>query len=61
MRDSRNRDLLEQMGWKVQIVWECELKNPQSVTRTLDCFLHELANVSDYGIAAEPEGKYKLG
>lgn len=25
-RDKRNTDLLQQTGWKVLIVWECELK-----------------------------------
>ena len=25
-RDEKNRRLLEEMGWKVSVVWECELK-----------------------------------
>lgn len=27
-RDKANRRLLRQKGWKVIVVWECELKNP---------------------------------
>ena len=34
-RDKRNYKLLDEMGWKVLIVWECELK-PQKLQSTLD-------------------------
>lgn len=26
IRDKKNQELLEQMGWKVDIIWECQLK-----------------------------------
>lgn len=28
MRDERNATGLREMGWKVLVVWECELANP---------------------------------
>ena len=34
-RDKRNRKELEEMGWKVIIVWECELKKDR-LEQTLD-------------------------
>lgn len=34
-RDNRNQKELEDMGWKVITVWECELKKDK-VERTLD-------------------------
>lgn len=37
-RDKRNIAALEQMGWNVLIIWECELKRPHS-----DETLHRLA------------------
>lgn len=26
-RDARNRDALEAMGWRAEVIWECELKD----------------------------------
>jgi DNA mismatch endonuclease (patch repair protein) len=38
-RDRRNlRDLVE-LGWDVYVVWECTLKDPDSVKARLDAFL----------------------
>lgn len=34
-RDRRNRALLEQQGWKVLEVWECETSDPEAVRRRL--------------------------
>ena len=29
IRDSRKRSEIERLGWKVLVIWECELKNLQ--------------------------------
>lgn len=34
-RDEKNRRLLEEMGWKVIVVWECELKKDK-LAETVD-------------------------
>ena len=38
-RDRANREALEKEGWKVLVVWECELKNPKAVREKLRRFL----------------------
>jgi DNA mismatch endonuclease (patch repair protein) len=38
-RDRRTARELKKMGWVVKVVWQCELKNPQRLTRHLDEFL----------------------
>lgn len=35
MRDSENQKRLTSMGWKVIIVWECELRRPEEVKQRL--------------------------
>lgn len=35
-RDSRKRRGLKALGWKVVIVWECELKRPEKLARKLE-------------------------
>ena len=42
-RDKRNTDLLQQTGWKVLIVWECELKT-KNRSETLQRVIAELGN-----------------
>lgn len=39
VRDAANRTLLEEQGWKVLVVWECELKDVTTVTQTVRRFL----------------------
>ncbi|MGH8025962.1 MAG: DNA mismatch endonuclease Vsr, partial [Pseudoxanthomonas sp.] len=34
-RDARKRRQLVSLGWKVVVVWECELKNPDKLERKL--------------------------
>ena len=41
-RDARNIQLLEQEGWKVIVVWECELKSRSRRSRRLDALIHEI-------------------
>ena len=38
-RDLTHLRALEQLGWKVFTVWECELKDLQNVTSRLETFL----------------------
>lgn len=38
-RDERTRNELRRMGWSVEIVWECQLANQQSVRKELSRFL----------------------
>lgn len=38
-RDERNIASLEQMGWSVAVVWQCELKQPEQVLARLTEFL----------------------
>lgn len=35
LRDARKRRRLKEMGWKVVIVWECELKKPEKLADKL--------------------------
>ena len=34
-RDSRNRTDLQQLGWHVIVVWECELRQPSDLKERL--------------------------
>lgn len=34
-RDKRNQAELERMGWRVQVVWECELREPETLRRRI--------------------------
>lgn len=38
-RDARAIQRLAELGWKSQVVWECELKNPEHVALKLARFL----------------------
>jgi DNA mismatch endonuclease (patch repair protein) len=38
-RDARVRAKLRRLGWKVMVVWECQTKNPDQITRRLQRFL----------------------
>ena len=40
-RDKRNTDLLQQTGWKILVVWECELKT-KNRSETLQRVIAEL-------------------
>jgi DNA mismatch endonuclease (patch repair protein) len=39
VRDAANRSLLEEQGWGVLVVWECELRNPQALSKKVKRFL----------------------
>lgn len=38
-RDKENRRALEALGWSVCVIWECELKQPEAVTKRLSACL----------------------
>ncbi|MDD2878812.1 MAG: very short patch repair endonuclease [Rhodoferax sp.] len=40
-RDQMNVALLEKMGWRVLVVWECELRDMNAVTTKLENFLNK--------------------
>ncbi len=41
-RDKNNQKELEQLGWKVITIWQCELKNKKIQEKTLDALLNTL-------------------
>ena len=46
-RDRRNAAALTALGWRLIVVWECELKrNPESVTRQVAHRLQEVTHAS---------------
>ena len=40
-RDKEHESLLEEMGWNVLVVWECEVGDAQGLARTLRKFLED--------------------
>lgn len=38
-RDKKNKRRIKKLGWKMLVVWECELKNPDAVFSMLTRFL----------------------
>ena len=42
-RDSKNQRLLTELGWKVIVVWECELKHSTSA-KTLNALVHTIVH-----------------
>jgi DNA mismatch endonuclease (patch repair protein) len=38
-RDARDLEALERLGWRVLIIWECELRDMQSVADRIRAFL----------------------
>jgi DNA mismatch endonuclease Vsr len=38
-RDRRTVAALEGLGWKVLVVWQCDLRDPVAAMKTLSCFL----------------------
>jgi DNA mismatch endonuclease (patch repair protein) len=41
-RDTRNRRLLRHHGWAILVVWECELRNVETLERKMRAFLHRV-------------------
>lgn len=51
-RDNDNQRALKKAGWKVIVVWECELKNPEAITAR---FIRELPRAAPYALPDEME------
>jgi DNA mismatch endonuclease, patch repair protein len=43
-RDKKNQSELEAMGWKVLIVWQCNLKNGELMSKRLNKLTKEISN-----------------
>lgn len=41
LRDKQNKKDLESLGWKVLVVWECELKDLSALKKKLIAFLND--------------------
>jgi DNA mismatch endonuclease (patch repair protein) len=39
VRDAKNLDELAQQGWKVLVIWQCELKDTRALSQTVKRFL----------------------
>jgi DNA mismatch endonuclease (patch repair protein) len=39
LRDRRNILALRRLGWQVLVVWECQVRNPETLSRRLTAFL----------------------
>jgi len=40
-RDLRNKSALRKLGWRVIVIWECELKKQEKIEIRLSRFLEE--------------------
>src|SRR5690606_20183956 len=40
LRDQRNCQRLEKLGWDVLVIWECQMKNLEDVARIVTAFLN---------------------
>ncbi|OPY07920.1 MAG: Very short patch repair protein [Syntrophaceae bacterium PtaB.Bin095] len=40
-RDKRFQRKLRLMGWKVLVLWQCEVRKPEKMLRKLERFLHD--------------------
>lgn len=40
-RDKRTRNELRRMGWKLLVVWQCEIRHPEKLLGKLERFLHD--------------------
>ena len=64
-RDRKNLSKLRDLGWNALVVWECELKDPESLMQFLCRNLFSEENLSDLEkvelMAAEEMGGYECG
>jgi DNA mismatch endonuclease (patch repair protein) len=43
-RDKRNKQELERSGWKVIVVWQCEISNKSQLNNTLNLVINKIKN-----------------
>jgi len=53
-RDARNRAELESMGWRVEVVWECETKKEEDLDRRLRGIMGRVDDGNGYAVS-EPD------
>lgn len=56
-RDNRHNEDLALRGWRVLVIWECELSDPAGIQEKLKGFLSQGKNGKDTRRAKHPEGK----
>lgn len=47
VRDTKNISELQRMGWRIYIIWQCELK-PKLIETTLENLLRDIDNAKNY-------------
>jgi DNA mismatch endonuclease (patch repair protein) len=57
-RDSRSKILLEAQGWKVIIVWECELGSGQKAVESAVRIAHEIRHAPSHMSVMKSAGKH---
>lgn len=45
-RDARHQSELKALGWNVLVIWECELKDAETLSERLKSFLTSTANIT---------------
>lgn len=60
-RDARDRRALRRLGWRILVVWECELRDPGRLERRLRRFLAEGGARPPAAPAARPARRTKGG
>ncbi len=59
-RDRKNRAQLKRLGWRVRIVWECDVyRNPERIARRLDAWLNP-KRAADYAPLPDKKVLYKM-
>jgi DNA mismatch endonuclease (patch repair protein) len=51
LRDIKNRQELNRLGWKSIVIWECQTRNPECLLKKLKTFLNISSNASDVIVA----------
>ena len=49
VRDARNETLLRNLGWRVMVIWECEIKDGKAVAERISSYLGQ-ASVPSGGL-----------
>jgi DNA mismatch endonuclease (patch repair protein) len=46
-RDKRNLENLERLGWSVEVIWECETRNPEILLKKIHYFHNRIINTKN--------------
>jgi DNA mismatch endonuclease (patch repair protein) len=55
-RDERSRGALADLGWRVETIWECDLKDAEALTKRLEALLARPSPLVGEGVGREPDG-----